>query len=643
MTGPTPSGPTPSGPAPTDDLLERVDALLRSPEATDPDLGDQLARAEDPLLLCEAGILLENVTAARVSRTAPRRTTPLRIAVAATFTADGVLPLLRTALLASGLDAEIHLCPYGRLDDQLTDPASALAAFRPEVTLCLRDSGSLLPADWDPSDLDAVRDVLLEQVAATGMAAAGFAERTGSAVLLHTVPLPRPDRDSVIGYRSRAALGRIWREANTLLLRAGEEHAGVYAFDLEAALADAPGPLRDERRYRFGRMAWTPHVELVCAREAAAFARGVTGLGRKVLVLDLDNTLWGGVVGDDGPAGIELGTLYPGDCYTDLQRRALALRRQGVLLAVCSKNDAGLVNQVLADHPDMVLRPDDFVAVLADWQPKDTRIAALAEELSLGLDAFTFADDSAFECGLVRGSLPQVDVVHLEGDPAGHSSKILDPARFAQLGTTVTDTERTTLYRKRRARHRFGATQGSVEEYLSGLGIQVLVGAADEFTLPRLVQLELRTSQFNMTGAAHGEALTRRMAGSADHAVLTVEVTDRFGAEGVVGGVWLDRGPERWTVRNMVLSCRVLSRGVERAVLQYVADRAGAEGATLLEADYTPTERNGPAASLYPDAGLSRREQDPDGTLHYLARLDELMPLTPDWIALAPKETLDHA
>lgn len=175
MTGPTSSGPTPSGPAPTDDLLERVDALLRSPEATDPDLGDQLARAEDPLLLCEAGILLENVTAARVSRTAPRRTTPLRIAVAATFTADGVVPLLRTALLASGLDAEIHLCPYGRLDDQLTDPASALAAFRPEVTLCLRDSGSLLPADWDPSDLDAVRDVLLEQVAATGMAAAGFA------------------------------------------------------------------------------------------------------------------------------------------------------------------------------------------------------------------------------------------------------------------------------------------------------------------------------------------------------------------------------------------------------------------------------------------------------------------------------------
>ncbi|MDH6697492.1 HAD-IIIC family phosphatase [Streptomyces sp. MAA16] len=623
-----------------DALLARVDALLGDPTATDPGLGDELARCDDPLLLCEAGLLLADVSADRVRRAAPRRTTPLRIAVAATFTADGVVPLLRTALLAAGLDSEIHLCPYDRLGDQLTDPASELTAFRPDITLCLQHSAALLPADWDPTDLDGVRATLLERAAATARAAAAFAARTGSAVLLHTVPLPRPDRDTVIGYRSRAALGRIWRETNTLLLRAGEEHDGLYTADLEAALADTEGPARDERRYRHGRMAWTPHAELACAREASAFARAVTGLGRKVLVLDLDNTLWGGVVGDDGPTGIELGTLYPGDCYTDLQRRALALRRQGVLLAVCSKNDAGPVDEVLSGHPDMVLRPDDFVAVLADWQPKDTRIAALAEELALGLDAFAFADDSAFECGLVGGSLPQVDVVHLDGDPADHSSKVLDPARWAQLGTTTTDTERTALYRRRRDRHRFGAEHDSAEEYLTGLGIRVQVRPVDPYTLPRLVQLASRTNQFNMTGAAHGEAVTRRMADSADHAVLTVEVTDRFGAEGVVGGVWVDRGPDSWRVRNMVLSCRVLSRGVERAVLQHVTDLARAAGATLVEADFTPTGRNGPAARLYPEAGLART--DGDGA-RYRARLDALGTLTPDWIALTPKEALDHA
>ncbi|QJS09494.1 HAD-IIIC family phosphatase [Streptomyces argyrophyllae] len=640
MTG---SPPAPAS-LPGDDLLNRIRALRDSPAATDTGLGRELGAVADPLLLHEAGRLLEGVAAARLTRAPATRATTLRVAVAATFTADDVVPLLRAALLAGGVDAELHLCPYDQLGVQLTDPASALAEFAPEVTLCLMDAGALLPRDWDPSALDGVRTAVRDRVDAHTAAAAGFAARTGSAVLLHTVPLPRLDRRSVISFRGGAALGRIWREANIALLAAGETRDGVYTVDLEALFADEPGPVRDERQYRFGRMAWTPAAQLAYAREAAAFCRAAAGLGRKVLVLDLDNTLWGGVLGDDGPAGIELGTVYPGDCYTDLQRRALALRRQGVLLAVCSKNERALVEETLAGHPDMVLRPDDFVAVVADWQRKDLHVAALAEELALGLDAFVFADDSPFECGMVAGSLPQVDVVALDGDPACHSTRLLEPARFAQLGVTATDAERTALYRGRRERHRLSTTHETAEEYLRALGIHVTVGPADAYTLPRLVQLEQRTNQFNMTGRAHGEALTRRLAGDPGHLVLAVEVTDRFGGEGVVGGVWLDRGPDRWTVRNLVLSCRVLGRGVERAVLQYVADTARAAGAAALETRFRPTARNAPAATLYPSAGFTRAEgpAGDDGTVHHEARLDRLPALTPDWITLVAKEAPAH-
>ncbi|MFG5721109.1 HAD-IIIC family phosphatase [Streptomyces murinus] len=639
------TSPCDPGPGAHDGLLQRIRALHETPDATDPGLADELAALDDALLLCEAGLLLEGVRAARLTRAPLRRTDPLRVAVAATFTADGVVPLLRAALLAAGLDAEIHLCPYDRLGLELSDPHSALAGFGPEVTLCLLDSGALLPRDWDPSALDPVHATLRERVDTYTAAAADFADRTGSAVLLHTVPLPRPDRRSVISMRGGAALGRIWREVNTTLLSAGETRDGVYTVDLEALLTDVPGPVRDERRYRFGRLAWTPGVELAYAREAASFCRAVTGLGRKVLVLDLDNTLWGGVLGDDGPAGIELGTLYPGDCYTDLQHRALALRRQGVLLAVCSKNERAPVDEVLAGHPDMVLRPDDLVAVMADWQRKDLHLAGLAEELSLGVDAFVFADDSPFECGMVADALPQVDVVRLDGDPACHSAKLLEPARFVQLGATATDAERTALYRSRRQRHRLSTAHACAENYLRALGIRVTVGPADAFTLPRLAQLELRTNQFNMTGRAHGEAVTRRLADSPDHLVLAVEVADRYGSEGVVGGVWLDRAPDRWTVRNLVLSCRVLSRGVEQAVLQYVADLAREAGAGVLRACFRPTARNAPAAALYPSAGFERPADGPadDGTVCYQASLERLPPLTPDWITVAAKEALNHA
>jgi FkbH-like protein len=634
--------------SPGDGLLARVRALQAAPDATDGGLGRALGSSDDALILYEAGRLLEGVTAARLTGIPGKRSSPLRVAVAATFTADGVVPLLRATLLSGGIDADIHLCPYDQLMVELTDPRSGLAQSRPEVTLCLLDSSALLPREWDPSDLEGTRAVLRERTEAVISAVAAYAERTGSAVLLNTVPLPRADRGSVVSFRSSAKLGRIWREANSALLTAGESCDGVYTADLEALLADVSGPLRDERMYRFGRMAWTARVELAYAREAAAFCRAVTGRGRKVLVLDLDNTLWGGVLGDDGPAGIELGTVYPGDCYTDLQRRVLALRRQGVLLAVCSKNDRTLVETVLSQHPDMVLRPDDFVAVIADWERKDLHVASLAEELNLGLDAFVFADDSPFECGMVQDSLPQVDVVRLDGDPAWHTLKVLDRARFAQLGGTATDSERTSLYRDRRERSRFNAAHTSTEDYLRALGIRVTVGPANDYTLPRLIQLELRTNQFNMTGRSHGEARTRRFAASADHGLLAVEVSDRFGAEGVVGGVWLDRGERGWVIRNFVLSCRVLSRGVEQAVLQYVADCARQAAAVLLEADFRPTERNAPAAALYPATGFVRLGDAPgdgsdDGGLtRYAARLDDLPVLTPDWITLVAKEATEH-
>ncbi|MFJ1806387.1 MULTISPECIES: HAD-IIIC family phosphatase [unclassified Streptomyces] len=624
-----------------EELLRRVTALHEDPRATDHGLAAPLGRLDDPLLLAELGRVLETVEAARLSPAPARRARPLRIAVAATFTADNVVPLLRATLLAAGVDTEIHTCPYGRLTLELADPHSGLAAFRPDAVLCLLDAGAVLPRGWDPSRPEELADVLGERTATLTDAAAGFAARGGTAVLLHTVPLPRPDRRSVISLRGAAALGRIWRGANTALLTAGETCDGVYTTDLEAVLTDGAGPVRDERQYRFGRMAWTPSTELAYAREAAAFCRAVAGLGRKVLVLDLDNTLWGGVLGDDGPAGIELGTLYPGDCYTDLQHRALALRRQGVLLAVCSKNERELVDSVLDGHPDMVLRPDDFVAVLADWERKDAHIAALAEELGLTQDAFVFADDSAFECGMVGETLPRVAVAHLDGDPSDHSRTILDPAHFVQLGTTDTDTDRTGLYRDRRERGRLRGTHSSAEDYLRDLDIRVLIRPADAFTLPRLIQLELRTNQFNLTGRSHGEALTRRMADSPDHLVLAVEVTDRFGAEGVVGGVWLDRRPDRWVVRNLVLSCRVLSRGVEQAVLQHVADRARAADASLLEAHFRPTGRNTPAAGLYPSAGFAPTAAA-DDTHRYLTHPDSLATLAPDWITLDAKEVPHH-
>jgi FkbH-like protein len=399
--------------------------------------------------------------------------------------------------------------------------------------------------------------------------------------------------------------------------------------DLDPVVAALPAPLGDDRLRRFAGMAWSAGVELAYATEAATFCRAVAGRPRKVLVLDLDNTLWGGVAADDGIDGIQLGGLYPGNAYLDLQRTARTLRRQGVLLAIASKNEPDVATRVLAEHPAMVLRAEDFVATAIDWRPKDENIRRLARELGLGLDGIVFADDSRFECELVRHGVPEVAVVPLTGDPATFTTTLLRDDHFAVLDVTATDIVRTDLYRARARRHRFAETAETNRDYLAGLGLTVTLRAADEYAVGRLTQLAARTNQFVLVKNAHTDAATRGFLGADDRLLLEFEVDDVFGAEGVVGGFWISTGPDRWLIENLVMSCRVFSRGVERAALHGVAARAAAAGATHLDARLVRTPRNGPAAEFLATAGFVRAG-DELRTLPLVPAPD----LLPEWIRL---------
>ncbi|SEQ79685.1 D-glyceryl-ACP synthase [Lentzea xinjiangensis] len=604
------------------EMLARIRRLTEPGATADPALPADLRRLRDVPALLEAGRLLAKVPAELLGRL-----TPLRVAVTGTFTASGVAPLLRVALLGKGIAPQIHVSGFDQLAVDLSSQDSPLAEFAPQVTLCLLHDDWFVPRDWD--DAEAFQSAVRGRFAMFDNLVSAFTGRSGSAVLVHTVPLSPVEVRGVVAFDGRAALGRAWRELNSDLLGMALRHDQVHALDLEAYLVDAPARLRDERLYRFASAAWTSEVEQVYAHEAANFCRAFLGMAKKVLVLDLDNTLWGGVVGDDGPSGIQIGPLYPGNAFREMQRRAVQLRKQGVVLALCSKNEASIVDQVLTEHPDLVIRPDDIAARAVDWQPKDHNIRGLAGQLNLGLDSFVFADDSTFETQLVRGSLPEVTVVHLDGDPADHVTALQRGGCFDVLTTTATDRERTRLYKARAERTEFADSFSSVQDYLRSLEIRVSVREADEFSLPRLVQLGQRTNQFTMTGSPHPEARTREMAASADHLVLVFEVADRFGAEGIVGGVWVSKHDEHWLIENFVMSCRVFTRGVEHTVVQHIADRAASAGAARLEADFVATGRNKAAAEFYPDAGFS-----PVGEGRFTLPVVPRPQIGPDWTSL---------
>ncbi|MEV0457303.1 HAD-IIIC family phosphatase [Catellatospora methionotrophica] len=616
------------------DVLARVRALRDPAALADPDLLADLATLSTPKALREAGRGLAAVAPVRFTPDG-RTLRPLRVAVAATFTAENIAPILHAELLRAGIAPQLHVCGFDQLLVELSDPGSDLAAFAPDVTLCLLHDGALLPRDWDPTDLATLTDATGHRLDMIEHAVAGFTQRTTGTIVLHTVPLARNQQRRVISYGGRAALGRAWRAVNQHLLDLPTRHPAVHVLDFEALLADHPGPVRDDRLYRFASMAWTIGAEAAYAREAAAFCRVTAGLSAKLAIVDLDNTLWGGVLGDDGPEGIQVGGAYPGNCYTDLQQSLQALRRQGVLLAVCSKNEQANVDAVLAAHPELTLRPDDFVATVANWGRKDHNIRQIVQTLNIGLDSVVFVDDSSFECELVAREIPEVRVVRLSGDPAGHAAAVLEPQFFGALATTATDRERTGMYRARADREQFAASFVSTGDYLAGLGLTVMVTPADEYSLPRIVQLAARTNQFNLHPRAHGEPRTREMAASPDHLVLGFEVADRFGREGLVGAAWVATAGDRWTIENFVLSCRVFSRGVEQAVLAHLAALARGADARTLAADYRRGDRNKAAASL---VETFTEGADTDGVTAYTLDLTAAVPAVPAWITLEWKE-----
>ncbi|HEY3478396.1 MAG TPA: HAD-IIIC family phosphatase, partial [Streptomyces sp.] len=316
-------------------------------------------------------------------------------------------------------------------------------------------------------------------------------------------------------------------------------------------------------------------------------------------------TLWGGVLGEDGAEGIEIGEGYRGEAFTAFQRVVRQLGSQGVLLAAVSKNDAEPVRKVLDDHPAMTLRSGDFVRVTANWRPKHENLRELADALNLSVASLVFADDSPYERGLVRRELPEVAVLDLDGEPALHIGKLLADDWFAVRELTAEDRSRGAQYREEAARGDFLQTFDSLDDYLRELDVTVRLSRARESDVPRLSQLTLRTNQFNCTTWRLQPAEVAAMAADPALLVLPVHAADRFGSNGMIGAVFGRRDGAALHLDNFVLSCRVFSRGIEHACLAAVLRHARATGATEVLATYRRSPKNSLVKEFYPRYGFA--------------------------------------
>ncbi len=607
-----------------DTLLADLRAELDAGRAPGARLRQDLLECADPAVSRRAGKLLAKLPADADLR-------PISVRILATCTVGPYRELLTTALVGAGLRPVVEAADYGSFEMTLAAGRfTTCAGDDPDVVSLLIDESLFLPADWSPTDVTGLAEHVRGRLAEVGSAIGAAATAGTATVVLHTVPLPAEVRDGVISLRDRAAVAQLWLRLNDGLLELALQHPQAVVVDLAGVLADTAFRVRDDRLHRYGDLPYTDGALLVLAGEVRRVAQARAGLSRKVLALDLDNTLWGGVLGEVGAEGIELGALYPGNAYRQLQQSVRRLREQGVILVLASKNDAALVDEVLSGHPEMALDAESFAVRAVNWKAKAENLRAAADSLGLSTSSMVFMDDSNFERGHVAAELPETAVVRADGDPAHLVRTLLRTGWFDVLELTETDLRRPQLYRARALRSDFSSGFGSSEDYLRALDLKLIAAPVTKFTVARAAQLAARTNQFNLTGERFDPAATAAMAGSADHLVVTFEVSDRFGDEGVVGAAWVRRDGQRWVVLNLVLSCRVLGRGIDLAIAGWLARQARAAGATAIAGSYVPSRKNGVAAGFWASAGFAPGESEGSYVLDLSAEAPDL----PDWITL---------
>lgn len=556
----------------------------------------------------QAGRLLARLDPDEVQQAHPG-TVPVTVAITGHGTLSTLVPPLAAEFARHGLLLRPTVGNFDSYVFDLTDPGSELYALEADLTLCLLDPMVVfdeVPTPWRPEDVTRVLDEklrVLERVVAT------FGTASRGTLVLNTLPLPRKFTAQLIDHRSRSELGALWREANARLLRLADTSPALVVIDLDPLIAEG-SPVTDPRLSVYAKAHLSPELLAQYGHEIGHLARNLTGRTKKCLVLDLDGTMWGGVLGDDGVDGIEVSGSYRGEAFRAVQRTVKQIGSQGVLLAVVSKNDAELVREALRAREDMTLREDDLVRITANWRPKHENIRELAQALNIGVDSMVFVDDSALECGLVHSSLPGVSVVRVDGDPALHIDAILRDGWFDTRELTTEDRERVAKYHDELVRKDFLDSFDSIQDYLRELKVEARLSQAGARDIPRISQLTLRTNQFNLTTRRLQQPEVRDLVADPGSLVLAIHAADRFGDNGLVGAVFLRRDGDALHIDNFVLSCRVFSRGIEQGCLAAILDHAKETGARAVYATYSPTKKNSVVKDLYPRYGFTRAAED---------------------------------
>jgi len=535
----------------------------------------------------------------------------IRIALLSSYTINGLKEIIHVKCAEHGILASIYEGPYNQYSQEILNVNSNFYKFKPDMVFLIIDSRNIFEELYHfpySKSINQKKSFVTEKISEINYLVDFFTKQCNSTMILSNLNISTDSSSSISEQKLDYSLCDMIQEFNSILNLnyKNSEHVAILDFNSFVS-KHGEDNIFDPRQYFFGDIRISMNFLPYYGEEIMKFVISFLGLTKKCLVLDLDNTLWGGIVGEDGFNGIKLGPEPPGNAFIEFQKTILSLHQRGIILAINSKNNFDDAMQIIKEHPYMILNEKHFSSIRINWNDKVSNIKQIVEELNIGLDSIVFLDDDKVNQEFVKTMLPDVFVPELPEDPSMYSKYLQNLIQFSTLKITNEDKQRGKMYTEQKIRNELKVSSPDLATFLKKLNLKISIKKVDAFSLPRVSQLILKTNQFNLTTKRYQESEINLMINDPNFFISYVNVKDKFGDNGITGVFIIKKESKKiWIIDTFLLSCRVMGRDIEKGMFVYIVNEARKQNIDQIKSKFIPTQKNKPIEDFLPNCNFKK-------------------------------------
>jgi FkbH-like protein len=538
----------------------------------------------------------------------------IRIAFVGSFTLNGFEETIQVQCNDEKINCITYNSPYNQFNQEILDENSNLYKFKPDIIFLLIDNRTILEKSFYFSNINSENEKKKytdEKFNEINNLIKTFTKKSHSKIIITNFVIPTYTPLGIYESKIEYGIKEIIFELNKKLKELSRNIDSCYVYDFNSFVTKfGEKNILDYKKMNYGDIKINFDVIPYLIYEFLGYVKPILGLNKKCIVLDLDNTLWGNIIGEDGFEGIKLGPYPEGRSFVEFQKVIKSLSENGIILAINSKNNQEDAMKAINEHPHMILRENDFSCIKINWNDKISNMREISNELNIGLDSIVFFDDDPVNRELLRMSIPEINTVELPKDPSTYAQILRNLNDFNTLKITKDDTHRKIMYKQEQNRQKLESSTENLNEYLKKLDIKIKIKLDDKFSISRISQLILKTNQFNLTTKRYQEEQIKEFVKDETMIVGCSEIEDKFGENGITNVFIIKTKPNEWIIDTFLLSCRIMGRGIEEAIIGKILEIAKNKGIEKITATFIPTEKNKPAENFLKNYGFEKEKEN---------------------------------